>query len=418
MSGTLTMPTGGIREILWVPQTSVAMTESPFSFAQQVHKHPGQRRQVTVKLAAMDASTAREWIAFFINLNGPQGTFFLSDTVGQNPSGWRGTPQVDGAGQTGKKLNYSDGAISSRMLAAGEWVSIGDRLHQTTEDIWSDGSGDGTLLLWPELASAPNDDSPIEVTTPKGTFRMTAIPSYSWTVNRLMQGVSFTAVEVVQQNVLDYLAIDSVIALSTTRNLYGVFSGPRYDGTSKIYDQSGNDRYAFPNAAGSAVTLEADLAWSFPNTSTKAMLNFGSPVLAAQDIPDDHSAFAVIDTSLTTQTMFSRGSTGNDWFAAMKSGSANLPESGVTVGDYRVDGTVVSPKTQDGLYDVVNPAGKCVLSVESIAFTEMSGTFAFGVQNATWGFKGKLYELIICPDLSDDVRDALIADMIAAHSIT
>ncbi len=418
MSHTLTMPTGGIREILWIPQTAVAITESPFSFAQQVQKHPGQRRQVKVKLAAMDATTARDWIGFFLNLNGPEGTFFLSDTVGQNPTLWRGTPQVDGAGQTGKSLNYSDGATSSLMISAGEWVSIGNRLHQATEDATSDGSGDGTLKLWPELASAPNDDSPIEVTEPKGTFRLTEIPSYSWSVNRLMQGVSFTAIEVVSQEVLDYLAIEAVMAHSTTRNLYGVFSGPRYDGTSKIYDQSGNDLYAFPNAAGSAVTLEADLSWSFPTTGTKAMLNFGSPAKLAQDIPDDHSVFCVIDTSLTSQTIFSRGSTGNDWFASMVSGSGSDPQSGVTVGDYRVDGTVVSPKTKDGIYDAVNPAGKCVLSCESVAFTEMAGTFAFGVQDGTFGFKGKLYELIICPDLSADLRDSLIADMIAAHSIT
>jgi hypothetical protein len=412
------MPTGGIREILWIPQTAVAVTQSPFSFAQQVQKHPGQRRSVKVKLAGMDATTAREWIGFFLNLNGPERTFFLSDTVGQNETKWRGTPQVDGAGQTGKSLNYSDGATSSLMISAGEWVSIGNRLHQATEDATSDGSGDGTLKLWPELASAPNDDSPIEVTAPKGTFRLTEIPSYSWSVNRLMQGVSFTATEVVQQGVLDYLAIDAVMALSTTRNLYGVFSGPRYAGTSKIYDQSGNDLYAFPNAAGVAPTLETDLSWLFPTSGTKTMLNFGSPAKSAGDIPDNHTMLCVIETSANYQMMMSRGSTANDWFGAMQSGSTTNPQSGVTVGDYRVDGVVVSPKKKDEMYDVIGAAGKCVFSTESVDFTEMSGTLAFGVQHGTWGFKGKLWELIICPDLSADLRDSLIADMIAAHSIT
>ena len=55
---------------------------------------------------------------------------------------------------------------------------------------------------------------------------------------------------------------------------------------------------------------------------------------------------------------------------------------------------------------------------ESVDFTEMRGILAFGVQHGTRGFKGKLWELIICPDLSADLRDSLIADMIAAHSIT
>ena len=67
---------------------------------------------------------------------------------------------------------------------------------------------------------------------------------------------------------------------------------------------------------------------------------------------------------------------------------------------------------------MISGAGKCVFSVESVDFTEMTGTLAFGVQDASWGFKGKLYELIVCPDLTSTVRESLINDMIAAHSIT
>ena len=120
MSSSLTMPSGGVSQIQWRPETAVAVTQSPFSYVQQIHKFTAQRRVVTVKLAGMTAATAREWLAFFAKLNGPEGTFFLSDTVGQNPSASRGTPIVSGAGQTGKTLAYTGGALSSTIVSAGD----------------------------------------------------------------------------------------------------------------------------------------------------------------------------------------------------------------------------------------------------------------------------------------------------------
>ena len=418
MSSSLTMPSGGIREITWMPQTTVARTESPFSLAQQVHKFPGQRRMVKVKLPAMTAADARNWIAFFAHLNGPERTFFLSDTVGQNPSLSRGTPVVNGASQTGRSLVYDGGAASSTVVAAGEWVSIGNRLHQAVETSTADGSGDGTMKLWPEIQTSPPDNAPIEVDSPRGVFRLTELPAYAWSVNRLMQGVQFRAVEVVTQEILDMLNTQAHIACSNIRNLYGSFSGPRYLSTSKIYDQSGSGNDAFPNADGSAVTLESDKSWSFPTTTTKAMLNFGSD-LKGYDLPDNTSLFCVIDTSSNNQIILSRGSTGNDWLGRWRtSGSTSSSESGVSVGDYRVNGTVVSPKNAGGLFTDANGAGKIVFSAESIEMTAMSGTLAFGVQNSTYGFKGKLYELILIPDLSADLRTALIENMKTAHGIS
>ena len=422
MGSALTMPSGGIVDIKWMPQTAVAKTESPFSFASQVHKHPGQRRQVKVRLAPMEASTAREWIAFFLKLNGPEGVFFLSDTVGQNPTASRGTPLVSGASQTGKSIAYSGGALSSTIVTAGEWLSIGNRLHQATDDSTSDAYGNGTFKVWPEVQIAPPNAAPIEVDSPKGTFRLIELPSYTWSVNRLMQGVSFTAAEVLAQEILDFVGVTPVFACSNTRNLFGGWSGPRFDSTAKIFDQGPNGNDAFPNASGAAVTLNADNSWSFATSGTKSMLNFGPDGvgIAAQDQGDGLSFYCVIDTSSNNQMILSRGSTGNDWMGRWRtpSHSTSASESGVTIGDYRKNGAVVSPKNSGGLRAAFNGQGKLVLSIENIAMSEMSGTLAFGVQNATFGFKGKLYEAILLPDLSSDLRDALIDNMKAAHGIS
>ncbi len=422
MSSSLTMPSGGVREITWIPQSAVAVTTSPFSYAKQVHKFPAQARQVKIKLAPMSAATARNWIAFFARLNGPEGTFFLSDTVGQNPTLSRGTPTVNGASQTGKEIVYAGGIADTILVNAGEWLSIGNRLHQATEGASSDGSGEGILRLWPEVMDAPFSGASIEVDNPRGRFRLDEIPSYTWSVNRLMQGVVFTATEVVKTNILDFLNIEPVFAASVTRDLYGGFGGPRYLGTSKIYDQTVNRNHAFPNASGAAVTQNADNSWLFPTTTTKAMLNFGrtEEALQCSAMPNDHTAICVINTnSQSFQMLWSRGSTGTDWFGRSYYGSTGAPNSGVTVGDFRVNGTVVNPKTTRQLYLDTNGVGKLVLTVEAVQFQQMSGTFAFGVQHATFGFRGgSLYELMVIPDLSATKRDVLIDNIKAAHGIS
>tara|TARA_A100001035_G_scaffold143320_1_gene112737 strand:- start:587 stop:1837 length:1251 start_codon:yes stop_codon:yes gene_type:complete len=416
MAHALTMPTGGIVDLKWMPQTAVAKTESPFSFASQVHKHPGQRRQVKVRLAPMEASTAREWIAFFLKLNGPEGVFFLSDTVGQNPTASRGTPVVSAASQTGKSITYTGAAASSTIVSAGEWLEIGGRLHQATDTSTSDGSGDGTFKVWPEVQTAPPNGAPIEVDSPKGTFRLIELPSYTWSVNRLMQGVSFTAVEVVAQEVLDFVGVEAALALSTTRNLYGSFSGPRFKTTEKIYDQSGNERDAFPDPALGAVTLESDNSWSFPTTGTKAVIKLGDFI--GSTLPDNQTCLAVMDAnSVTNQYTWGRGSTGGDWFGASSSGSTSSNvSSSISVGDLRVNGTVVG-STRGDLYTALG-GNKVVFSAESVEFSAMDGTFKWGVNSGVYGFKGLLYEIIVLPDLSSTLRDALIDNMKAAHGIS
>ncbi len=417
MAHALTMPTGGIVDLQWMPQTAVARTESPFSFVSQVHKHPGQRRQVKVRLAPMEASTAREWIAFFLKLNGPEGVFYLEDTVGQNPTASRGTPVVSGASQTGKSIAYSGGAASSTIVSAGEWLSIGNRLHQATDTSTSDGSGTGTFKVWPEVQTAPFDGAPIEVDSPRGIFRLTDLPSYTWSVNRLMQGVTFTAVEVVAQEILDFINVEAVLALSTKRNLYGSFSGARFKTTEKIYDQSGNERDAFPDPALGAVTLAADNGWEFPTTGTKAVINLGDFI--GNTIADNHSCFAVMDSNaVTNQYTWGRGSTGGDWFGAFANGSTSSSVStSITVGDMRVNGTLVSGSTRGDLYTALG-ADKCVFSVEGVEFSAIDGTFKWGVNSGVYGFKGLLYEIVVVPDLSSTLRDALIDNMKTAHGIS
>ena len=122
---------------------------------------------------------AEEWISFFLTLNGKQGTFLFGDPNGETARGVAtGTPLVNGASQTGDLL-ITDGWTASQtgIMKVGDYFSLGSgsstRLHKVIEsDVNSDGSGNATLRIWPDLRSSPNNDATLDVTAPKGTFRM------------------------------------------------------------------------------------------------------------------------------------------------------------------------------------------------------------------------------------------------------
>ncbi len=92
----------------------VGVSKSPFTGVQQVQKHQGQWWESEGSLAPMSRANAEEWIAFFLKLNGMQGTFLLGDPLGTTARGVAtGTPLIKGASQTGNSL-ITDGWTTSQ----------------------------------------------------------------------------------------------------------------------------------------------------------------------------------------------------------------------------------------------------------------------------------------------------------------
>jgi hypothetical protein len=82
-----------------------------------------------------------------------------------------------------------------------DYIQLGSgssaRLYMVLSDADTNGSGQVTLDIWPNLRSAPSNNDPITVVNPEGVFRLANNPS--WTVGEAMNfGVSFVAMEVVQ----------------------------------------------------------------------------------------------------------------------------------------------------------------------------------------------------------------------------
>lgn len=198
----LSLPTStGIARVRLIANDIVGVSQSPFTAAQQVYRYTGQFWEADISLPAMTRAEAEYWISFLLKLNGPYGTFLLGDPNGSSARGVAtGTPLVNGGSQTGNEL-VTDGWTTSTtgILKAGDYIQLGSgstaRLYKVLDDVNSDGSGNATLTVWPDLRSAPADNAAITVSNPKGVFRL-ATSAAQWDINEAtLYGMTFGARE-------------------------------------------------------------------------------------------------------------------------------------------------------------------------------------------------------------------------------
>lgn len=159
-------------------RVAAARTESPFSFVEQVVKWSGEVWDAEITLPNMRRDDAEEFNAFLLKLRGKYGTFLMGDPNASNPRGlWGGTPLVKGAGQTGDELIIDGLPLSQAKTAkAGDYIQIGEdagaRLYKILEDADTNGAGEMTVLIAPNLRVSPPDNEPIIYTNAKGVFRL------------------------------------------------------------------------------------------------------------------------------------------------------------------------------------------------------------------------------------------------------
>ena len=205
ISYPLTFPTQtGIASVNLHAINSVAISQSPFTYKQQVVAHTGQRWEAEVSLPPMKRDDAEVWIAFLLSLKGMRGTFLMGDpncaTARGSASTAAGTPVVNGADQTGDNLTIDGLPVSATgYLLAGDYIQIGSgstaRLYKVLQDVNTNASGQATLNLWPDLRSSPNDNSSVAVSNAKGVFRLSQ-NDVSWIIDKMgLYSITFAASE-------------------------------------------------------------------------------------------------------------------------------------------------------------------------------------------------------------------------------
>jgi hypothetical protein len=227
----LDLPTSiGMEAISLRSVTAVGMTESPFTFRQQVVRHQGERWEASIKIPPVKSDLADPWVNFLIKLRGQWGIFLMGDPLkdpwvnfliklrGQwgiflmgdplkvTPSGTAsttpGTPVVNGAGQTGDELSIDGLPVSETgYLLAGDYIQLGTgssaNLYRVLSDVNTNVSGEATLDIFPKVVTATTDNDVVTVSNPSGRFRLAKNVS-EWEINSVTtSGIQFEAMGVV-----------------------------------------------------------------------------------------------------------------------------------------------------------------------------------------------------------------------------
>ena len=205
LSYPLSTPTNiGIANITLSAENAVAISQSPFTYQQQVVAHPGQRWAASISLPPMKRPDAEYWVAFLLSLKGQIGTFLLGDpncvTAQGSASTTPGTPLVNGAGQTGDTLIIDGLPVSTTgYLLPGDYIQLGSstttQFYKVLTQVNTSVSGGATLDLWPNLRSSPADNATIIVANTKGRFRLKDNVT-QWGINEISSyGITFDCVE-------------------------------------------------------------------------------------------------------------------------------------------------------------------------------------------------------------------------------
>lgn len=86
------------------------------------------------------------------------------------------TARHAGGGQTGVSLSTDGWPSSTKVLLAGQFVTIEDQLLQLTDDVDSNGSGAATIEFRPPLRAAPANDAAIEYRLPTALVTLISDP--------------------------------------------------------------------------------------------------------------------------------------------------------------------------------------------------------------------------------------------------
>lgn len=186
---------------------STSSSVSPFTFRQQVYQFGGERWEGTVEFPPLTRAQAAEVQAFLLEMQGQYGTFLYGDPnyLVEGARGLAsGSPLVMGAGQTGNSL-IVDGLANNLTgwLLKGDYIQLGTgadaRLYQTYQDVNTNGSGQATIPLFPNLRSSPADNAAVVVSGAKGVFRL-ASPSAEWQVGEAnIYSLNFGFIEAISE---------------------------------------------------------------------------------------------------------------------------------------------------------------------------------------------------------------------------
>lgn len=186
-----TPTTIGIESIELRAVNAVAVSQSPFTYKQQVISHGGQKWEASVNIPSVHRDKAADWKAMLVGLKGQVGTFLLGDPDYATPQG-----TVSSCTLTGDAGDDTVAVVMTGTLKAGDYIQLGAASSAKLHQVLLNQDGDGNLEIWPPLR-ANYTDATVTFDNPKGVFRLSNNVT-SWSINNAsVYGISFEAVEAI-----------------------------------------------------------------------------------------------------------------------------------------------------------------------------------------------------------------------------
>jgi len=182
---------------------AVTISTSPFTGHQQVLKYPKETWSASIRIPPTMKDLAEPWVAFLLSLRGKYGTFYLNDPLRITPQGSARnshTITVNGAVSSGSTINLTSNQVNqTAYLKAGDYISTGastsKQLFKVLQDVNTDGSGNATLDVWPNVRTSVISGSTIDVQSCQGVFRLLD-NTQEWQINsNNAYSISFEAQE-------------------------------------------------------------------------------------------------------------------------------------------------------------------------------------------------------------------------------
>jgi len=196
---TLSMPASpGFRASRFGLIANTQTFRSPLDGTVQTLELTGARWQANYELPPMTRAQAAAWTAFLTSLLGSAGRFHGFDPDARAPRGSAlGSPQVAGAGQSGKSL-FVDGwsELETGLLLPGDYFEVNGELKMVTAQADSDSGSEALVAFTPPLRASPADNAVLTTGNPKSTMMLVDDKQAIWDADRSsVYGISFAAIE-------------------------------------------------------------------------------------------------------------------------------------------------------------------------------------------------------------------------------
>jgi hypothetical protein len=166
--------TPGPRQVDWKRRNIVGAVPNPFTGKQQIQSWQAGWWEATVTMPPMSVKTAGAWESFLDQVQGQTAVFYFGDALRATPQGSaEGTGLINGIFQGPYSLTTSGWAPNqTSLLLPGDWLQVGWRIYRCQDIAASDGAGNSSFAIWPQVREQPASGTPIITTNPQGLFRM------------------------------------------------------------------------------------------------------------------------------------------------------------------------------------------------------------------------------------------------------